>query len=328
LYLPKHRIPLLTATLALLLTGCVVPVAVSIASYSFSGLSLIATGKGTGDLALSQATEQNCATWRILKGDDICRDYTPEERHEMRLARAEANNYTPGWHPSNEPDYSAMVPLRSHAELVAEVDRAEAAERALASAGASERQAKQGATPPAAVLASAESAQVQRRAAAVTVEPLKPTAQRQANAPAPLPPAAKPTAPRKALTALASALPIPAPKPLAAAQPAPAVKDARADNAYLVLGSYSTRANAESGLAHYAVVRPMLSIAKVDGKEVFRVVSGPFGMQDLAKVRATLAKSYDIRKSWTIPSCGNADAQGCALAKRADPQIASLQHRI
>ena len=328
MYLPKYRIPLLTATVALSLTGCAVPIAVSIASYSFSGLSLVATEKGMGDLALSQATAQNCATWRILKGDDICRDYTPEERHEMRLARAEANNYPPGWHPSNEPDYTAMVPLRSHAELVAEVDRAEAAEQALASAGASESQAKQRAAPPAALLASAESAQVQRRAAAVSAESLKPAAQRQANASAPLPPAAKPAAPRKASTALANALPIPAPKPLAAAQPAPAVKDAHADNAYLVLGSYSTRANAESGLAHYAAVRPMLSVAKVDGKEVFRVVSGPFGPQDLAKARAALAKSYDIRKSWAIPSCGDADAQGCAVAKRTDPQIAVLPHRI
>jgi len=129
-------------------------------------------------------------------------------------------------------------------------------------------------------------------------------------------------------TALASALPTPVPKPIAAAQPVPAVKDAHADGAYLVLGSYSTRANAESGLAHYAAARPMLSVAKVDGKEVFRVVSGPFGTQDLAKARATLAKSYDIRNSWTIPSCGDGDGQGCAVAKRVDAQIASLPHRI
>ncbi len=328
MYLPKHRIPLLTATLGLLLTGCAVPVAVSISSYSFSGLSLVATDKGMGDLALSQATERNCATWRIFKGDDICRDYTPEERHEIRLAEAEANNYPPGWHPSNEPDYTAMVPLRSHAELVAEVDREEAVERKLASADAAKKQAKQGAIPPAAVLASVESAQVLGPAAAVSVERLKPTAQRQASAPAPLPSAAKSAAPRKAATVLASALPIPVPKPKAAAQPAPAVKEAHAESAYLVLGSYSSRANAESGLAHYAAVRPMLSVAKVDGKEVFRVVSGPFGAQELAKARATLAKSYDIRNSWAIPSCGDPDAQGCAVAKRADPQIASLPHKI
>lgn len=328
MFLPKHRIPLLTATLGLLLTGCAVPVAVSITSYSFSGLSLVATGKGTGDLALSQATERNCATWRVLKGDDICRDYTPEELHEMRLAQAEANNYPPGWHPSNEPDYTAMVPLRSHAELVAEVDREEAAERKLASADSSKKQAKQGATPPSAELAAAESRQMQSSAAAVTVESLKPTAQRQASAVAPVPPAAKPAAPRKAATVLASALPTPVPKPILAARPSPAVNEARADGAYLVLGSYSTRANAESGLAHYAAIRPMLSVAKVDGKEVFRVVSGPFGPQDLAKARATLAKSYDIRNSWAIPNCGDSDAQGCAVAKRADPQIASLPHKI
>jgi hypothetical protein len=124
---PTYKVLLIAGTLALLLTGCVVPVAVSVASYSFSGFSLATTGKDVGDMALSQAVDKNCATWRIIKGDDICREYTAEERHELRLAHAEADNYPSGSHRSNEPDYVAMVPLRSHAEVVAEVERTEPA---------------------------------------------------------------------------------------------------------------------------------------------------------------------------------------------------------
>jgi len=326
-YRPSYRVPLITGALGLLLTGCAVPVAVSIASYSFSGFSLATTGKGVGDMALSQATDKDCATWRIIKGDDICRDYTAEERHEMRLAHAEADNYPAGSHRSNEPDYVAMVPLRSHAEVVAEVERAEAAERALARAGVPQKQEKQVAARRPTVLASAESLPTVAPAAPVTVAPLKPVAQHQASVPAPLPPAAKPTAPGKASVLLAAVRPVPSPKPVTALLHPPLGGDARAEHAYLVLGSYSSRAAAESGLAHYAVARPLLSVATVGGKAVYRVVSGPFGAEELAKTRASLAKSYDIRGSWAIPSCGAGGGAACAVAKPVDPQLAALFKR-
>ena len=327
MYRPTYKVPLIAGTLALLLTGCAVPVAVSIASYSFSGFSLATTGKGVGDMALSQATDKNCATWRIIKGDDICRDYSAEERHEMRLAHAEADNYPSGSHRSNEPDYVAMVPLRSHAEVVAEVERAEAAERALARAGAPQKQEKQRSTRRPTVLAAAESLPAIRPAAVVTAAPLKPIAERQASVPAPLRPAAKPAAPGKASALLAALRPTPAPKPVAAALHPPLGAEARAEHAYLVLGSYSSRAAAESGLAHFAVARPLLSVATVGGKAVYRVVSGPFGAEELAKTRASLAKSYDIRGSWAIPSCGAGAGADCAVAKPVDPQLAALPKR-
>ena len=91
-----------------------------------------------------------------------------------------------------------------------------------------------------------------------------------------------------------------------------------------------TVAAAESGLAHYAVAKPLLSIATIRGKAVYRVVSGPFAADELAKARASLAKSYDIRGSWAIPSCGAGAVADCAVAKPAkpaDPQLAALPQR-
>jgi len=310
-----YKVPVIAGTLALLLSGCAIPVAVSISSYGFTGFSMATTGKGVGDMALSQATEKNCATWRILKGDDICRDYTPDERHEIRLAHAEWSNYASGPRNSNEPDYVAMVPLRPHAEVVAEVEREEASERAVASIVP---------TPKPERVAVVESAPQPEPVVAVSMAPLAPVTTRHAEAILPLPPAAKPLAPR-AVAALP--LPTPTPKPTAALLHPPVTREGRADHAYIVLGSYSSRAGAESGLAHYAAIKPLLSVAVVEGKEVYRVVSGPFEAQDLARVRTNLAKSYDLRDSWTLPSCETASSSGCAVAKPADPQLAALLKR-
>lgn len=60
----------------LLLAGCVaIPPVVSIASWAINGVSYLASGKSVSDHAISAVLDQDCATWRILKGDPICVDY-------------------------------------------------------------------------------------------------------------------------------------------------------------------------------------------------------------------------------------------------------------
>ena len=64
----------------LLLAGCVaIPPAVSIASWAINGVSYLASGKSVSDHAISAVLDQDCATWRILKGDPICVDYPAED---------------------------------------------------------------------------------------------------------------------------------------------------------------------------------------------------------------------------------------------------------
>jgi len=57
-----------------LLSGCGLPPAVMIASYAADGVSYVATGKSVSDHGISEVTGRDCAVWRIIKGDPICKD--------------------------------------------------------------------------------------------------------------------------------------------------------------------------------------------------------------------------------------------------------------
>ncbi|MEL0113422.1 MAG: hypothetical protein VW835_16955 [Rickettsiales bacterium] len=63
---------------SIMLGGCGLPVAVQIASLAIDGISLVSTGKTTTDHALSTAANSDCALHRSLKGEDICRDGSPD----------------------------------------------------------------------------------------------------------------------------------------------------------------------------------------------------------------------------------------------------------
>ena len=64
----------LVVSLGLLVGGCFLP-AYQIASWTATGVSYMLSGKSVGDHALSLALNQDCATWRVLQGKEICVDY-------------------------------------------------------------------------------------------------------------------------------------------------------------------------------------------------------------------------------------------------------------
>ncbi len=80
--IPRYRVALLLAPTAFLLSGCFIPMAVSIASYGFSGITYASNGKSLTDMAISQALQQDCATFRVLEVEWPCRDFTPEQQRE------------------------------------------------------------------------------------------------------------------------------------------------------------------------------------------------------------------------------------------------------
>jgi len=75
----RHRILLVLAPL--LLAGCAIPPAISIASYVIDGISYAATGKSVTDHGISAATGRDCATWRLIKGENPCKG-DPTERKD------------------------------------------------------------------------------------------------------------------------------------------------------------------------------------------------------------------------------------------------------
>ena len=74
----RHRF--LLALAPILLSGCAIPPAVSIASYVLDGISYAATGKSVSDHGISAAAGRDCAMFRILKGQNPCRGAPTEIR--------------------------------------------------------------------------------------------------------------------------------------------------------------------------------------------------------------------------------------------------------
>lgn len=65
--------PLWVLWIPLALGGCGLPVGVQIASLLADGISFFATEKTVSDHGISLVADKDCAVWRAVKGDDICR---------------------------------------------------------------------------------------------------------------------------------------------------------------------------------------------------------------------------------------------------------------
>ena len=75
--------------LPLILVGCGLPPAVTIASYALDGISFLSSGKTVSDHALSAVAQRDCALWRVVKDELVCREYRNGERGVL-VAFAEA----------------------------------------------------------------------------------------------------------------------------------------------------------------------------------------------------------------------------------------------
>ncbi len=69
--------------LPLLLGGCALPVGLQVASLVADGISFVATDKTLTDHGISIITKRDCAIWRGIKGDDICR--APDEAEAFAM---------------------------------------------------------------------------------------------------------------------------------------------------------------------------------------------------------------------------------------------------
>ena len=65
---------LITVGLPLVLGGCGLPVGIQIASLLADGISFVTTDKTLTDHGISAVAKKDCAIWRGLKGEDICRN--------------------------------------------------------------------------------------------------------------------------------------------------------------------------------------------------------------------------------------------------------------
>lgn len=84
-----------------LLSGCGLPPALMIASYAADGVSYVATGKSVSDHGISEATGRDCAVWRIIKGESICKDQPVERADPAPVDTGQQATLPPGTLPRN-----------------------------------------------------------------------------------------------------------------------------------------------------------------------------------------------------------------------------------
>ncbi len=97
---------MLAAVMApLVLGGCGLPVGFQIASLFADGFSLLTTEKTLTDHGISAITEQDCAVWRGLKGEEVCQDeaFDPDDVADPEDA------------PLAEPEDAAALPVEPEA---------------------------------------------------------------------------------------------------------------------------------------------------------------------------------------------------------------------
>jgi hypothetical protein len=89
--------------IAILLAGCG-SMAFTVASFVVSGVSYVTTQKGVGDHVLSAALSQDCATWRLLLDEPICRDPRNELPENVAQAQFAALDVIPEAGPAQSSD--------------------------------------------------------------------------------------------------------------------------------------------------------------------------------------------------------------------------------
>ena len=75
--------------LAVWLAGCGLPPALTIIATVADGISFAANGKSLSDVALSAMTEKDCAVYRIISNNEICREATGDQRPAKVIVTAD-----------------------------------------------------------------------------------------------------------------------------------------------------------------------------------------------------------------------------------------------
>ncbi len=287
--------------LGLLVGGCALP-AYQIASWTVTGLSYALSGKGVGDHALSLAMEQDCATWRILQGRDVCVEYegefedswsamvstwgTPDDPIGNGLAALDETDLGDGPVPALAAAPAAIETESSVniAALPAQFDdtasdlEPAAARRGLNFGGL--------ATPSSTVASTREKPWIQTISGerAIDFDGMAPIIATRPRAIENVSVAARPTSLNKR-------------KPTV--------------GIYLVIGSFKKRENAQRVGARHAKINTTVKAFDAGRRKWYRILAGPVEKAAMAGLRVNLAKA-GIRNSWALRLCsGNLATPPC-----------------
>ena len=257
------------AGMSLILGGCLLPPAYHIASWTFTGISYLFTGKSVSDHALSVAMKQDCAIHRIVAGSRVCLLHDGEPVDDLTAVALLGDELegTAGYPIALDP---VTLPAQM-GDLVGVLGAA----------------AKPAAQPDA-------------LAVLPLLDPVSPLAQ-ALNDIAPAAGVSDHNAIWHKSTDDNSNLSITPPNRLLAANWTASTKSESRENSglYLVIGSFLNADNAERfSLLHESLGMAVLQTER-GGKTWFRVAAGPFAPEQLADAQAQIGKA-GISKSWAL----------------------------
>ncbi len=271
---------ILLGALATVLAGCVLPPAVAIGSYAADGLSYLVTGKSVSDHLLSEVVGEDCATWRMIKLENPCREYEDEDGDGM-MAEEDAKTEIAAFEPVEEGAYDQAVPVIAVTEIPIEPPQAVASsvavERIEPAAAATDRAATDS--------AATDRAATDRAANGIVAEPLA-----EARSPAP-------EAPQLA-------------DPGPAASPTMSAVAPRTKDVYLVMASFSRKSNALRLAEKHAAFAPVVVPARLGGRTFYRVATRLDSRRGVGDAQRHLAEA-GFGDTWLLETCAGSPAAEC-----------------
>lgn len=326
-------IRVLAVVLPFALVGCGLPPAVTLLSYALDGISLFSSGKTVGDHAISVAAKQDCAVWRLVKDEKMCREFEAGDKSTLVAAaeKWERGSEIIGIRePGAEPEIFAAVARSIEADPVVVPRYLEGLVSGL-----------DGIIETDATVEGVPSAFAMRMDGPVGLA-VRPAAKSAPVPDAEQPPPEKswsPPAKFRAPSAAATNTQGPvgkipaAPSRIVSKPPSGGLSVTAArvkpDHAkrlrsteggrVLVIGSFAKRANASDAVRKWRELSPLIVPTKLGRDVVFRVVTLPGGARKFASDLRRL-RSGGVKDAWGAPVCGlklPAKARDCIVLKAA-----------
>ena len=243
------------------LQGCAIPVPLQVASWIIDGISYLATEKSVADHGVSFVAQKDCALWRGIKGETFCREDT-EGIYALWDTGESGESGDLAEIAAPAPPQPEGVP-----EDLAAFDTAAGAPHGVKDVAVT--------VPP-------TPAPLMPEAAALPETPV-------AAEPAPVTPVA--SAPVFNLSRFFEIL-VPPADPLGTEQSA-------GDDMFYVIGSFPRIMEAERLADRHFTLEPAVIVAIRDGRQVFRVVVGPYTPAGEEPLRRAISR-IGIANAWAM----------------------------
>ncbi len=287
----------------LILAGCGLPPAVTITSYALQGISFLSTGKSVGDHALSAVAEQNCAMWRVVKDELVCREYRNGERGVLVAFAETWENGVPGG--DSEIIDAEAGPMENAWRETSSVVQTAAADPVLIPSAMSHLLPALDGVASVAPTLRADATTFSGRPLTGQTTPdgtANRAAENENDLILPVPPAFqwKPVITIESQPVVA----------VAAAKPA-AVPDKPIGTTVLIVGSFRKKNNARRAAGSLQSLRPVVVPARIEDKTFYRVVAGPFAPAAIKRRKGAL-KSAGVVDVWSAKLCHSGqETPGC-----------------